>query len=60
MLCEPLVDFEPLQLPEAVQELMFVPDQLSVAELPAATVNGDALRDTVGLAGAVPLPSVSL
>ncbi len=46
--CEPLVAFEPDQLPEAVQELALVEDHVSVEALPLTTVLGLALSWTVG------------
>jgi len=44
----PEVALESDQLPEAVQELAFVEDQVSCAEPLSATVLGTALRETVG------------
>ena len=45
--CEPLVALEPVQAPEAVQEVAFVVDQLKVELLPLAMELGLALRLTV-------------
>jgi hypothetical protein len=47
----PCVDFVPLQAPEAVQELAFVDDQLSVALWPTEMLAGFAFRVTVGIGG---------
>jgi hypothetical protein len=44
----PLVGFEPLQPPLAVQELALVADQVSVELLPEVTALGPALSVTVG------------
>ncbi len=46
--CEPLADSDPLQPPEAVQEVAFVDDHVSIAVPPLATVLGLALSVTVG------------
>ena len=46
--CEPLSALEPLQAPDAVQELALLLDQVSVEALPAFTVVGAALSVTVG------------
>ena len=46
--CEPLSPLEPLQAPDAVQELALPLDQVSVDALPAFTVGGAALSVTVG------------
>jgi hypothetical protein len=46
--CEPDVGFDPLQLPEAVQDVAFVADQFKVLLPPPATDVGDAVSDTVG------------
>jgi hypothetical protein len=45
----PEVAFVPLQPPEAVQEVASVELQVSALPLPAATVVGEALRETVGV-----------
>jgi hypothetical protein len=50
--CEPLIPLLPDQLPEAVQAVALVEDQLSVDALPLAMVLGLAVKLTVG-AGAV-------
>ena len=60
MFCIPLIALAPLQPPEALQELVLVLDQFRELELPAVMVSDDALRDTAGVAGAVPLPLLSL
>ena len=52
VLCEPLVGSLPFQPPEAVQEVVLVEDQVSVAAAPLATVLGLAAKVTVG-AGAM-------
>ena len=49
----PDVALVPDQLPEAVQLVALVEDQVSVEELPLTTDAGFAVRDTVGVAGAV-------
>ena len=46
--CEPLVALEPVQAPEAVQEVAFVVDQRKVELLPLAMELGLAARLTVG------------
>ena len=46
--CEPLIPFEPLQPPDAVQEVALVLDQVSVEEAPAFTLLGEALSVTIG------------
>ena len=46
--CEPLMALLPLQAPDAVQEVAFVADQVSVALVPLATELGAALTRTVG------------
>ena len=46
--CVPLNASEPLQAPEAVQEVALLEDQLNVEMPPLATVFGLALSDTVG------------
>lgn len=46
--CEPLVATEPLQAPEAVQEVALVEVQIKVDALPLLTLVGLALKDTVG------------
>ena len=51
MLCVPLVVLVPLQPPEAVQEVVFVLDQVSVAEPLEATEEGETVRVTVGVGG---------
>ena len=51
VLCVPLVALVPLQPPEAVQEVVFVLDQVSVAEPPEVTEAGEAVRVTVGCGG---------
>ena len=50
--CEPLADLVPDQAPEAVHEVAFVADQVSVELPPLATVLGLADNITTG-AGAV-------
>jgi hypothetical protein len=50
--CEPLAALLPDQAPEALQEVAFLADQVSVELLPLATVLGLAAKLTVG-AGAV-------
>ncbi len=56
--CEPLVPRVPDHPPEAVQLVVFVEDQLSVADEPLLTLPGLAVRLTVGFAGAVTLTVV--
>jgi hypothetical protein len=56
----PDVAFVPVHPPEAVQELAFVEDQLSVALLPAFTVVGLADNVTVGAGGAPMTCTVTL
>lgn len=46
--CEPLTALLPLQLPDAVQAVVFVADQVSVELVPLATELGAALIETVG------------
>jgi hypothetical protein len=46
--CEPLVDSPPLQPFEAVQDVAFVDDQLSIEVAPLVTVVGLALMVTAG------------
>jgi hypothetical protein len=48
-LCVPLVAFDPLQLPLAVQEVAFVLDHVSVELLPEVIVVGLAVSVTVGV-----------
>jgi hypothetical protein len=48
VLCEPDVAFDPVQLPEAVQEVAFDVDQLNVLLAPLLTDVGDADNETVG------------
>jgi hypothetical protein len=48
--CEPLTALLPLHAPDAVQELAFTADQLSVELVPFATELGEALIETVGAA----------
>jgi hypothetical protein len=48
VLCEPAVDFDPLQLPEAVQDVAFVVDHVNVLLPPLVTEVGDAENETVG------------
>ena len=50
VLCEPDVAFDPLQLPDAVQEVAFVVDQVNVLPEPLPTDIGDADSETVGAA----------
>jgi hypothetical protein len=50
---EPLVDFEPLQPPLAVQEVAFVVDHVSVAAPPVSTEVGFAVSVSVGAGGVV-------
>ena len=49
--CVPLVASEPLQPPEAMQEVALLEDQLSVDVPPLATVLGLGLSDTIGAEG---------
>lgn len=49
----PEVGFEPDQLPEAVQDVASVDDQVRVAEEPDATLDGATVSVTVGAAGAI-------
>jgi hypothetical protein len=51
--CDPLVASEPLHPPDAVQAVALVEVQVSVDALPLVTLEGLALRDTVGAGGAV-------
>ena len=44
----PLVAFAPLQAPLAVQAVALVDDQLSVLAWPLSTLDGSAVRVTVG------------
>jgi hypothetical protein len=46
--CEPLAALVPDQVPEPVQAVALVADQLSVELLPLATVLGLAVKVTVG------------
>lgn len=46
--CEPLAASEPLQPPEAAQEVALLADQVRVEAAPLATVVGLALNVTVG------------
>jgi hypothetical protein len=46
--CDPLTALVPDHAPEAVQEVAWVADQLSVEPLPLATVLGLAVNVTVG------------
>jgi hypothetical protein len=48
VLCEPDVDFDPLQLPDAVHEVAFVLDQVNVLLPPLLTEVGEADNETVG------------
>ena len=48
VLVVPDTDLDPLQPPEAVQELALVDDHVSVLALPLVTVVGDAVNVTVG------------
>jgi len=48
LLSEPAVARLPVQPPEAVQEVAFVEDQVSVEGTPLATDAGSAASDTVG------------
>jgi hypothetical protein len=48
VLCAPLADFVPLQLPEAAQDVAFEELQVSTAALPATTAFGLATRVAVG------------
>ena len=52
VLCEPLVASLPLHPPDAVQDVVLVDDQVSVAAAPLLTVLGLAEKVTVG-AGAL-------
>ena len=56
-LCVPLVAFEPLQPPLAVQEVEYELDQVSVEEPPEAIVVGLAERVAVGF---MPVVTVTL
>jgi hypothetical protein len=49
----PLTATPPVHPPEAVQEVALVADQLKVELPPAATLDGFALRETVGAAETV-------
>jgi hypothetical protein len=49
--CEPDVDFEPLQLPDAVHDVAFVELQVSVLLPPLLTDVGDAEKESVGAGG---------
>ena len=53
--CEPLVAFDPVQAPEAEQEVALLDDQVNVEAEPLAIVLGLALNVTVavGLAATV-------
>jgi hypothetical protein len=53
LLCEPLVGFEPLQPPEAVQAAALAEVHVSVAAPPLATAAGATVNLTVGTAFAV-------
>jgi hypothetical protein len=46
--CEPLIDLLPDQVPEAVQEVALVVDQISLALAPLSTVLGEADNLIVG------------
>jgi hypothetical protein len=48
VLCEPDVDFDPLQLPDAVQDVAFVEDHVNVLLPPLLTDVGEADSETVG------------
>jgi len=48
---EPLGDSDPLQPPEAVQDVAFVDDQFKIEPPPLATVVGFAVKATVGAGG---------
>jgi hypothetical protein len=50
--CDPLVAWEPLHPPEAVQAVALLEVQLKVDALPLETLEGLALNDTVGAGGA--------
>jgi hypothetical protein len=50
--CEPLIASEPLQPPDAAQEVAPVEDHVNIEVAPLATVLGAAVKATVG-AGAV-------
>ena len=50
---EPLVDFDPVQPPLAVQEVAFVEDQLSVEAPPVVTDVGLAASVSVGAGGGI-------
>jgi hypothetical protein len=49
VLVEPLIGFVPAQPPEAVQDVAFVEDQLSVEVAPFLTVLGLAVKVTAGV-----------
>ena len=46
--CEPLTALLPLHAPDAMQDVAFVADQVSVELVPLATELGAALIETVG------------
>ena len=48
VVCEPAVAFEPLQPPEAVQEVALVDDQVNAEVAPLLTVAGFAVKVTAG------------
>ena len=56
----PEVALSPNQAPEAVQELAFVEDQVSVEDPPLATDAGLAASDTVGAGGNTVTVTVAL
>ena len=56
----PEVALSPNQAPEAVQELAFVEDQVSVEDPPLATDAGLAASDTVGAGGNTVTVAVAL
>ena len=56
----PEVALSPNQAPEAVQELAFVEDQVSVEDPPFATDCGVAASDTVGAGGNTVTVAVAL
>ena len=51
IVCVPEVVLPPVQLPDAVQLVAFVLDQVNVVKPPLTTVSGLALNVAVGVAG---------
>ena len=56
----PLVDLDPLQLPDAVHEVALVELQLSVDVPPLVTPEGEAVRVTVGVGGPAATATVAV